>query len=221
MESISKKLFRKEIRLAQSVLTPIFLAGTAMTLIPSYPVLIGCFWVCLGIFYSFQSMREQNDILYSILLPIAKRDIVSAKYRFVCFYEGLAFLLFIGFTVLRMTIFAGKGPYAKSVMLAPTPVFLAFVLLIFAFFNLLFVGGFFKTAWKFGKPLIYFSIVCFLIIAVSEVLPHLPGLTFLQQPALDKPGLQFALLGAALLIYAGATLLSWKKAAANFERIDL
>ncbi|MBR6321589.1 MAG: ABC-2 transporter permease, partial [Lachnospiraceae bacterium] len=92
MGNISDKLFRKEVRLAQSILTPVFLVGTAMTLIPNYPVLIGCFWVCLGIFYSFQNMREQNDILYSILLPIAKRDIVSAKYRFVCFYEGLAFL---------------------------------------------------------------------------------------------------------------------------------
>lgn len=221
MENISKKLFRKETRLAQMVLTPIFLTATAMTLIPNYPVLVGCFMVCLGIFYSFQNMREQNDILFSILLPVSKRDIVSAKYHFVCFYEGLAFLLFIVMTVIRMTVLSSASVYAESVLLAPSPVFLAFALLVFAAFNVFFVGGFLRTAWKLGKPLIFFGIACLLLTVLSETLPHLPGLEFLQKPVLTRPVLQFSILGAALAVFAVSTFLSWKNAVRNFEIVDL
>ena len=45
-------------------------------------------------------------------------------------------------------------------------------------------------------------------ITVAEVLPHLPGLTFLHNPAGERMGLQFGILIAAMVIYAVVTLLA-------------
>ena len=221
MKSISFKMFQKELCLSQSVLTPLFLLGTAMTFIPNYPILVGAFMVCLGIFYSFQNAREQQDILYSILLPVGKRDIVSAKYRFVCFYQIIAFLLFSVFTVLRMTLLSGSPVYQSNTLLLASPLFLAFVLLIFLWFNVFFVGGFMKTAYALGKPLIFFSVAAFLTVGIAETLPHLPGMEFLKNTRGEKLGLQFSFLAGAVLLFAGGTLLSLKKAADNFEKVDL
>ena len=67
-----KKLLIKEIRLAASPLSFLFLAFSVMALIPGYPILVGSFFVCFGIFHSFQATRETNDILYSVLLPLSK-----------------------------------------------------------------------------------------------------------------------------------------------------
>ena len=66
-------LLRKEMKLSASVLSYLFIAFGLMFFLPGYPILCGVFFVTLGIFYSFQNSRETNDIIYSILLPIAKK----------------------------------------------------------------------------------------------------------------------------------------------------
>ena len=75
-------LLRKEISLDASPLGYLFIAFGLMFLIPGYPILCGAFFVTLGIFQSFQSMREANDMVFSALLPIAKMDAVKGKYLF-------------------------------------------------------------------------------------------------------------------------------------------
>ena len=86
-----KKLLSKEIRLAASPLSWIFLAATLMTLLPGYPILMGAFFVCFGVFHSFQNAREANDTLYTVLLPVKKTDCVSAKYVFTCFIQLIGY----------------------------------------------------------------------------------------------------------------------------------
>ena len=73
------ELLKKELRLAASPLSYWFLAFALMTMIPGYPILVGGFFVCLGLFQSFQNAREQNDVIYTALLPVRKTDIVRAK----------------------------------------------------------------------------------------------------------------------------------------------
>jgi AbrB family looped-hinge helix DNA binding protein len=52
-----------------------------------------CGFCTLGIYQSFQSAREANDILYSALLPVAKHDVVKGKYQFVMTVELCGFAL--------------------------------------------------------------------------------------------------------------------------------
>ena len=69
------KLLKKELRLTAAPITYFFLAFALMTLIPGYPILVGGFFITLGIFYTFQMARESNDILYTALLPCKKQDV--------------------------------------------------------------------------------------------------------------------------------------------------
>ena len=68
-----RNILRKEIRLSASILSFLFIPFGLMFFLPGYPVLCGVFFVTLGIFQSFQSAREANDIVFSALLPIAKK----------------------------------------------------------------------------------------------------------------------------------------------------
>ena len=70
------KLLKKELRLTAAPITYFFLAFAVMTLIPGYPILVGGFFITLGIFYTFQMARESNDILYTALLSCKKQDVV-------------------------------------------------------------------------------------------------------------------------------------------------
>ena len=216
-----KNLLIKEVRLASSPLSYIFLAAGFMTMLPGYPILMSAFFICFGIFHSFQFSREANDTLYSALLPIKKTDFVKAKYMFTCAIQLIGFLICAVLTAVRMTVLSGAAPYAGNALMNATPVYLAFVLLIYTAFNLFFFGGFFKTAYKIGMPFLSFGIAVFLIIAVAEALPHIPGLEFLHSPAGERPGVQFAALAAATVIYCAVTFFACKKAQRRFEKIDL
>ncbi len=216
-----KNLLIKEMRLAASPLSYIFLIAAGMTMLPGYPILMSAFFICFGIFHSFQNAREANDILYSVLLPVKKSDCVRAKYAFTCIIQLTGFIFCAALTALRMTLLSEAKPYATNALMNATPVYLAFILLIFSAFNVLFIGGFFKTSYKIGIPFLKFGIAVLILVTAAEILPHIPGLTFLHSPAGEKPGIQFAALAFAAAVYCIATAAACKKAQKRFEKTDL
>lgn len=216
-----KNLLIKELRLAASPFSFIFLAFVFMTLLPGYPILMSSFFICLGLYHSFLNTRETNDIIYTVMLPVEKKDLVRAKYAFTCSLQITAFLLCAVLTAVRMTVLSARPEYTENALMNANPVFLAFILLIFAAFNIIFVGSFFKTAYKIGIPYLLFCIAGFVMISVAEALPHIPGCEFLQSPAGERLGLQFTVLICAAVIYAAATFISCRVSEKRFEKIDL
>ncbi len=216
-----KNLLNKEIKLAASPLAWLFLVFALMALIPGYPILVCAFFICFGVFQSFQSGRENNDILYTVLLPVRKTDAVKAKYAFTALIQMLGFVIAAVTTLLRMLLLPDAVPYATNPMMNANQAFLAYMLLVFAAFNVVFLGGFFKTAYKFGKPFVLFIIMSFVMVGAAEVLHHIPGLTFLNAPASLTDPVMWGILGAAAVIYLIATLLSCKVAMKRFERVDM
>ena len=215
------KLLRKELKLGASPLSYAFIAFGLMTLIPGYPISMGAFFVCLGIFQTVRLNREANDILYSALLPVAKRDVVRSKYAFALFIEGCSFLLMAAMAVLRMTVLVDKMPYVNNVMMPANPVFLGLVLLIFAIFNVVFLGGFFKTAYAYMKPYFWFGAVALVLIGLGEALGHVPGLEILHSVRRADLAAQFEILAGCAAVSALLTYLSMRRAMRSFERIDL
>jgi len=215
------KLLNKEIRLAASPLSFIFIAASAMAFIPGYPILMGSFFVCLGIFYSFQNAREMNDVLYSVLLPIKKTDFVKAKFAFSVLIELSSLVIISAITALRMTALSASEVYRSNALMNATPLYLAFALLVFASFNTFFIGGFFKTAWKIGIPFLKYCIVSLAVIFIGESLHHIPGLAFLNAPEGERLPLQFAALAAGCAIYAVSLVVSCRVSMKRFESTDL
>lgn len=215
------KLLAKELKLTASILSYVFIVFALMAFLPGYPILVGTFFCCLGIFQTFQAAREANDITYTALLPVAKRDIVKAQYNFCVFIEACYFLLTAAVTLIRMTIFADAIAYTNNALMAANLVYLGFVLIIFGCFNLIFVGGFFKTAYKFGKPFVCFIIAAFLIVGMGETLFHIPGLEALGALGFEHLGTQLGALCLGIVLYIALTFVSMTKAAQDFETIDI
>ena len=216
-----RNILKKEMRLSASILTYLFIPFGLMFLLPGYPILCGAFFVTLGIFHSFQSAREANDTVFSALLPIAKRDIVKGKYLFVCLVEAGAFMLMALSAALRETVFSEAGTYKANALMNANGFALGMALVIFGLFNLIFVGGFFNTAYKFAKPFVAFVIACFLVIFVSEALHHVPGLERLNASCTEEMLLQMLLLAAGIIICFLLTAASYAGACRKFENIDL
>ena len=142
-----KNLLKKELRLSTPVLTYLFIGFGLMAFIPGYPVLCSAFFICLGIFQGYQLNREANDIMYMVLLPIRKTEAVQAKYAAAVFIQMTAFILFSACTVIRMAFLSEAEVYVQNVMMAANPAALGFMLLIYAAFNILFIGGFYEKSY--------------------------------------------------------------------------
>ena len=216
-----RNILRKELVLSSSPLAFCFIAFALMFLLPGYPVLCGAFFVTLGLFQSFQTAREANDIVFSALLPIAKRDVVKGKFLFVGFIEGCGLLLMLGSVLLRMTVLKDAMPYRTNALMNANFFALGCALVIFGLFNLIFASGFFKTAYNIGKPFIVYIIVTFLVIGLCEALHHVPGLGALNAFGTEQLGLQLALCAAGALVCALLTAIAYRRACAAFEQIDL
>ena len=214
-------LLKKEIRLSSLLLTWLFIGFAFMTLLPRYPILCGVFFITLGIYQSFQNAREANDIVYSVLLPVAKRDVVRGKFQFVTLIELLGFALMALLTVLRMTLFQNATLYRQNPLMNANPFFLGMALLLFGMFNVIFVGGFFKTAYKIGKPFVIYIVAAFLTIGAAETLHHVPGLEALNAFGFDHLVFQLSLLLLGALLFIGMTVSACRQACADFEKIDL
>lgn len=215
-----KNFLMKEFKLATPVITYFFIGFTLMTFIPGYPILCGAFFVCLGIFQGYQINKDSNDILYSVLLPVSKKDVVKAKFLAVVVLQAVAFSLFSLFTLVRMTIFSCVEVYENNVLMAANFIYLAFVLFIFACFNMVFLGGFFKTAYGIGKPFILFVVTNFMIITAAEAFHHMPGLEWMNVLNFSFLARQIFVLIGAICIYVILTVISYKKSCVRFQKID-
>ena len=135
--------------------------------------------------------------------------------------ELCGFALMAVLTLVRMTALSDAAVYRQNALMNANPFFLGCALVIFGVFNLIFLGGFFRTAYSLGKPFITYIIVNFLLIVIAEALYHFPGMEALNAFGFDHIGLQLLTLLAGAIIYILLTVMSYNKACENFERIDL
>ena len=83
-------LLYKEMRLAAHPTSIVFAFLGCLVLVPSYPYSVVFMFGCLAPYITFLNARETNDVWYTAVLPITKRESVSGEnacssFPFSCF----------------------------------------------------------------------------------------------------------------------------------------
>lgn len=169
------KLLYKEFRLASHPTSFIFLALGAMLLIPAYPYFVVFFYTCLGIFFVFLAARENHDTVFTVSLPVRKRDVVKARVFMVVIIELAQLVIAVPFALLGAAI--NPNAEGNAVGIEANPAFFGLTLVMLALFNIIFIPTFYKTAYKVGKllrrPLYPLACTLFLPRALSGSCPRL------------------------------------------------
>ena len=225
-----KALIYKEMRLSMHPICYIFIAlFPLMILIPSYPLGIGFIYVltCYPIlFLGANKGQQSNDLLYSTLLPVRKKDIVLARIITVIIMQ-VAFMLIMSalYPVTRMisdAIIANSenpkeyvipGLGLNSYVLA-----LAFAIIGYAIADIIF----FPIYYKNGKSIVMstlFTILGFVVYigVVTIGLPYIPGLGILNNLHL---GIQFAILAGAIILSFLLHILVYRASSKRLEMVD-
>ena len=213
-----KALLYKEFRLVCHPMTPIFCLFGVMVLIPNYPYTVIFFYVMLGLFFTFLNIREQKDIYYSALLPVPKRDTVKAGCAFVVIIQALSLVVLIPCSLLAVHLQPGKD---NLVGLDPNLALLAAGFLLYAVFNGVFLPSFYANGYKVGIAFLKAVIPTTLVMMVLEALPHFPALTWLDDMDAATQVRLLPYFVAAVLLYGIGTVLTFRRAAAQYEKVDL
>ena len=215
-----KHLLYKELKLALQAPAILFLALSAMLLIPNYPYYVTFFYTALGIFFCCQLGRENNDIFFTLCLPVRKRDAVTARFLLAALLELVQLICAIPFAIARQSFTSlGGNEVGMDANLALFG--LAFVQ--YGVFNLVFFPSYYKNPQKVGMPFVKGSVAVFFYIAAAEVCAH--AIPFFREKLDTMHGaylpekLLVLILGAAL--WALMTCLAWRKSVSRFEALDL
>ena len=229
-----KALLSKEFKLCVHPALFIYLGLILMLLIPNYPYLVSCFFVCNGIFFCFQNARENGDAMYTAMLPVSKAQAVRARVWFVVIIQAIDLVLMSGmcaFALVAMPETNGGGTDHSLSLIA-------FALVLFAIFNLIFLPSFYKTGYKAGSAFLKSAIGMWLwllpceglMIASNSIVESgldIPFFTFLHENVDCMPKtsqawtVQAILFGAGLILYVLCTLLAAKISVKRYEKVDV
>lgn len=212
-------LLRKELRLALHPTAPIFLALSAMLFIPNYPYLVAFFYTGLGVFFTCLSGRENQDVTYTLLLPVGKKDVVRARFLTVCLLELAQVLTAVPFAILRQTLISAPNAAGMDANIA----LFGFAFLLLGLFNLVFFHIYYKNVQKVGTAFLCACCVVFVFIGAAETCTHV--LPFVRD-VLDTPdplhlSAKLLTLGAGVLLWLALTLMAYRRAGRDFIRQDL
>ena len=223
-----KPLIYKELKLAMHPICYVFIAVfPLMILIPSYPIAIGFIYVltCYPIlFLGANKGQQSNDLLYSALLPVRKKDIVMARIITVAlmqfaFIAILSALYPVGYGISQSIIVEGEGE-----LVTPGLGFESYVLILaiaiigFSLADLIF----FPIYYKNGKSIVMSTLLMILGFVIylgffTIAFPYIPGLEGINHLPLYA---QFIALGVALIVYVLLHALTFKISAKELEKVD-
>lgn len=225
-----KALIYKELKLSMHPICYIFiLLFPFMILIPSYPMGIGFIYVltCYPIlFLGANKGQQSNDLLYSTLLPVRKKDIVMARIitiilmqvAFIAIMSALYPLTRIINTNILQSAEHPEEYTVPGLGLNSYVLLLAIAIIGYAIADLIF----FPIYYKKGKSIVASTLLTILGFVIyigvfTVALPYVPGLEFLNNLHI---GIQFGVLAGALVVSFALHLVVYKVSSKRLEKVD-
>lgn len=215
-----KSLLNKEIRLTMHPTAIIFMALSAMLIIPNYPYYVTFFYTGLAVFFTCLNGRENRDVFYTMTLPVRKKDVVKARFIFVILLQMAQIIIAIPFALLRQS-FTRILP--NQVGMEANIAFFGLSFILLGIFNVSFFNSYYKDVNKVGKSFGVSSVIVFLYITVAEVCDHAIPVFRDKLDTFDNVYVseKLIVLAIGIVVYCLLTYLSYRKSVRTFETLDL
>jgi hypothetical protein len=212
-------LLHKEFKLSVHPTSYLFLPLALMIMIPNYPYYVAFFYQTLGIFFTFLNGNTNNDVYFTALLPIRKRDAVTARIYTVIIFELLQIIVSIPFAILRNTLI----PMENAAGMEANAALFGLVFVMFGIFNVIFLPMFYQTAYKTGLPFVIACSAMTVYAILAEVIIHVvPGWSaVLDTTSTTYLPQHLAVLLGGVVLFALLTALAHSQSVKNFEKLDL
>ena len=225
-----KALLYKELKLAMHPICYVFLlAFPAMILIPNYPIGIGFIYLmsCYPIlFLGANKGQQSNDLLFSTLLPVRKKDIVLARVITVVSLQAAYMLIMSAWwpaaAFIQKTIAAaseGEGPSIPGLGVNAFISVLGIAIVGFAIADLIF----FPIYYKRGRSIVASTLLSILGFAVY-IMTFTVVLPLIFKGVYDffsgSIWIQLAVFGGSVLLSFLLHFATYKISSKRLEKVD-
>lgn len=210
-------LLYKEMRLTAHPTSIVFIFLGCLVLVPSYPYSVIFMFGCLAPYITFLNARETNDVWYTAVLPVTKRESVLGKCLLVVFFQLFQLLFSVPFALLRNTLNMANNP----VGLDATAAWYGLGFFLYAIFDLVFLTTFYKNGYRVGKSFILAAIPMVFLMAATEATAHIPVLVWMDNCQPEHLFMQLPILIAGIICYGVLVPLAYRISAKRFEKVDL
>lgn len=212
-----KKLLYKELALAAHPTSIVFACLGCLVVVPAYPYTVIFMFGCLAPFLTFQYARETNDLWYTALLPVTKKESVRGKCLLIVSIQLFQLLIAVPSVFLRKILEVGNNPVGIDATIA----WFGFGMIIYGIFDLIFFPAYYRNGYKAGRAFIIAAIPMLLMMVIVEGAVRIPQLAWLDSYALPDLMRQIPVLLIAILCYGGFVSLAYKISVKRFEHVDL
>lgn len=214
-------LLIKEIKLAVSPIFYIlpFLSG-ALMLIPGWLYfIVPMYFLWITIPNVYGAYNSQNDIVFSVLMPVTKKDIVKSKVAVIVLLELFHLVIAFIFGLVSTHLY----PNMYYIFFSPTLGFWGLCFVMMALFNIIFIPLYFKTAQKYGLPLIYGVLATLGFAAGAEWLGIVNTTVYniFKGAGTDNALLQSGLLLGGIVLFAIVSFIAYNMGTKRFEKVNV
>ncbi|WP_456274533.1 ABC-2 transporter permease [Bacillus sp. AK031] len=214
-------LLLKELKLGVSPIFYIlpFLTG-ALMLIPGWLYFIVLLYFCwITVPNLCGTYKAQNDLQFSFMMPVTKKDIVKAKVAVFVILELLHIVIAVIFGLINTQLY----PNFTNFFFGPTVGFWGLAFMMLAIFNLIFISMYFKTAYKFGAPTIVAITGAMLFAGAAEWSGIQNSILFdlFKGSGADNLVIHIPILLTGITLFAVFTLVAYQIALKQFQKVDI
>ncbi|USG65741.1 ABC-2 transporter permease [Brevibacillus ruminantium] len=197
---------------------PLFMG--ALTLIPGWIYFIVPFYFCwISVPNIFGGFKTQNDLMFSSMMPVNKKDIVKARITVVVILELLHLVFAMIFSIFTLRLY----PHLIYYFFAPHMGFWGLCFVMLAIFNIVFLPMYYKTAYKFGAASVAAITAAMLFAGVAQwVGIQSPWVNdIFNGSGADNTLLQLSILIVGIVIFIAFTLIAYRIAVKRFLKVEI
>lgn len=192
----------------------------ALMMIPGWLYFIVPLYFCMiTIPNIFGGYKSQNDLMFTSMLPVDKKNIVRAKVLLIVLLEALHVLAAMIYGKISLSLY----PHLDYIFFKPTPGFWGLTLIMLALFNLFFISMYYKTAYKYGAATFVASTAAVLFAVGAEWLGIENKFVYdvFKGSGSSDSLIQYSILVTGVLIFAALTFIAYRTAYQRFKKVEV
>ena len=213
------KLLKKELRLCLHPTAPLMILLSSLTLVPNYPYPVSFFYLTLGVFFICLTGRENHDVVFTLALPVGRRDLVKGRFSLVILLELCQLVCMACFILLRQKL----SPLPNAAGMDANLALLGEGFLFFGVYHLVFFPAYYRDVSRVGAAFVKSSAVIFFMVLAEIVgtyaLPFARDVLDTADPAHLAAKVIF--LAVCVCLYLLFTALALRLSVRRFEALDV
>ncbi|MCR8659753.1 ABC-2 transporter permease [Paenibacillus endoradicis] len=196
-----------------------FLTG-ALMLIPSWLYFLVILYFCfITVPNMFGVFKSQNDLMFTMMLPVTKNNIVKAKIGVVVILELLHIVIAVIFGMISTRLY----PNLIYFFFEPTLGFWGLCFVMLAIFNIIFFSMYYKTAYKYGAAAFTSIAAAILFAGGAEWLGIQNSVVFdlFKGSGAENIPLQISILLAGIALFATFTIIAYNISIKQFKKVEI